>query len=198
MIFTDNNFPKITDKVSQMTNIWDDVSKMNFIFRLSGLEDYIFGANMQFLRIESELKKILSRDYQSHSIPLQLKLDCHFYILTIDKIKKIFKLINKDIVEMNKSRNEFTEEYRLLKKKIEANLKQFNILVRNEYEHPSCKPHISGNFIMSGITMIHSDTALTIHIGGQTYCRIDKKDLERLNSHWIEFSRLLLDNLIKY
>ncbi len=90
--------------------------------------------------------------------------------------------------------NEFKEEFKALRKRIEHLLAEFRADVRNEYEHPSLEPKKVGNIMEWGTLFEGRDGNISVQVGKEQFAMVRKEHIDRLKCLWI----LLIDIFIKH
>ena len=118
---------------------------------LSTFESHVYGVILQYNRIKSDLPAHGALEMPRIPGP-QAGLDIYYYILTWDKLKKIYKKIKEIINDLQQDTPSipvgFTAEFRVWKKRADHLFSEFDSAVRNEYEHPSLESYSTGNMIM--------------------------------------------------
>ena len=179
----DINFEFVTDRLHLVKVNDDPLLNVNLWHYLNTFEQYIFGVLMQYHRITSDLDIFKALEMRRDSIR-QASLDIYYYILTWDKVKKIYEKIKNIINRLNQTvtslPNGFSLEFRTWKKRMDHLFAEFNTDVRNEYEHPSLESYSSGNIIMWG--NITSDGAgnLKAHVGKECFAAIRVEHCHKL------------------
>jgi hypothetical protein len=198
-ILNNNDFDFLSGRIIRIDIANDILRNFEFSRYLSEFEKHIYGVFLQLGRIHKDLdfKSPLQPRTNKYSIT-SASLDIYFYILTWDKIKKIFEIIKTNINEISltsKAINpDFTSSYRLLRKRFEKLFSEFDTAIRNEFEHPSLNAHLSGSFIMYGnITMDRSGN-IKAHAGDNHYAIIKQDHYLKLNELRIELFDLLIYN----
>jgi hypothetical protein len=175
----------------------DDLFNIDLWHYLSVFENHIYGIFLQYNRIVADLE--FPRPEEPRHVPAaNAGLDIYYYILTWDKLKKIYekiKMLLNRLYQINSSiPNTFNSELKLWKKRIEHLFSEFDDDVRNEYEHPSLTPHSIGRIIMWGNIQLDGSGNIKAHAGGTHYAFIKK-------AQWETAERLrtaLFDLFIKY
>ena len=125
-----------------------------------------------------------------------MKLDVYYYILTWDKLKKVFEIFKHEINNLLKPPNtlpsEFITEYKQLKTRLEYLLDEHSTETRNEYEHPSLEHSQIGSLLGFGNSTSDNRGNLTIHVGKEEFAHVRKELVDRLYSLWIEFIDLFI------
>lgn len=114
----------------------------------------------------------------------QAGLDIYYYILTWDKLKKIYEHIKAIINDLHQAAPSipvgFTAEFRDWKKRAEHLFSEFVSKARNEYEHPSLESYSTGNIIMWGSIMIDRSGDITAHAGKDWFVTIKNEHCVRM------------------
>jgi hypothetical protein len=152
---------------------------------LSTFESHVYGVFMQYNRIKADL--IFNPAPEITRVPApQAGLDIYYYILTWDKLKKIYEKIKATINEIQQGTSflpeEFVAEFRVWKKRADHLFAEFDTEVRNEYEHPSLESHSTGNLIMWGNIMIDGSGNITAHAGKDWFATIKQEYCTRMQS----------------
>jgi hypothetical protein len=142
---------------------------------LSVFENNVFGVVLQYNRIRASLENLQPDNLLC--VPVQqTSLDIYYYVLTWDKLKKVYEKIKAIVNRIQQTGSslpkEFILEFRVLKKRIDHLFSAFNPYVRNEYEHPSLKPYSIGNIIMFGNITIDTSGDITAHVGKDCFATI--------------------------
>jgi hypothetical protein len=114
----------------------------------------------------------------------QAGLDIYYYILTWDKLSKVYEKIKEvvnDVQQASSIPKTFTIDFRIWKQRMDHLLSEFDTNVRNEYEHPSLEPHLAGNIMMWGNIMMHGSGNITAHAGKDCFATIKKEHCERMH-----------------
>jgi hypothetical protein len=174
------------------------LENFRFYYCVSFFETHVFGVFSQFNRIQENVPfssdgRIKDKKVNSN----QLQLDIYYYILTWDKIKEIFEnikhLVNRILQEREDIRtDEFKEQYRLWRNRIEHLLREYDDTVRNTYEHPKLEPMVCENIIMWGNMEFDKEGNIKSHVEGNVFSEVRKTHIERLDSLRIEFIDLIL------
>lgn len=164
---------------------------------LSAFESHVFGVCLQYSRIISDLAIHESMDVRSTHWP-QAGLDIYYYVLTWDKLKEIYKKIQEIVNDLQRAApsipKEFVAEFRIWKKRMDHLLAEFDKEVRNEYEHPSLEPLLTGNMIMWGNMMSDGSGNITAHAGKDRFTTIKKEHCARIQ----ELRTDLIDIFLKH
>jgi hypothetical protein len=132
---------------------------------LSTFESHVYGVLLQYSRIKSDL--VFDTVPEMPRVPGPQA--GHYYILTWDKLKKIYEKIKAIINEIQHGTPHlpegFVTEFRVWKKRADHLFAEFDTEVRNEYEHPSPESQSTGNLIMWGNIMINGSGDITAHAG---------------------------------
>lgn len=196
-------FVLFSDRLSQIEIYHDFLKDLEFYNHISSFEVHVFGVVNQYQRIQEVLKRMMSPKKESltsrNNDHHQVKLDIYYFILTMDKLKKIFKLIttriNKIIRELGISKD-FVRDYRLIRRRIDHVFREYDDSARNEYEHPSLKFQRKGNMMLFG-NMLFSGTDVSVHVSGDVNVTIKKLHVERLGSLRIELMDLFIKHFSK-
>ena len=162
------NFIEVTDNHLLNIELWH---------YFSAFESHIYGVFLQYNRIVSdlgitELKEILKVPGPA------VGLDIYYYTLTWDKLKKIYekiKVLINSLQQMNPLPKAFTSDFRHWKNRIDHVFSDFDIAVRNEYEHPSLESYSVGNIIMWGNIYIDGSGNIKAHVGKDWFATIKKE-----------------------
>ena len=152
---------------------------------LSTFESHVYGVLLQYNRIKSDL--VFDPAPEMARVPgPQAGLDIYYYILTWDKLKKIYEKIKAIINEIQQGTRSlpegFVTEFRAWKKRADHLFAEFDTEVRNEYEHPSLESHSTGNLIMWGNIMIDGSGNITAHAGKDWFATIKQEHCTRMQS----------------
>lgn len=192
-----DSLPSLTRRLGVVEISPDQLININIYICFTELEDYIFGVISQYKRIMKNIPKPSSPDFISYSLA-QLKLDVYYYILTWDKLRKIFDKLKLELNSLSKPPsllpNGLITEIKQLKNRIDHLFDEHKVDTRNEYEHPSLEPSRIGQLIGLGNSTIDKSGNLKIHVGKEEFAYVRKEHVDRLYSLWIEF----IDIFIKY
>ncbi len=188
---------QLTNRLHSIEFYSEHLKNMELIHCLYVFESYIYGVVSQHERILEGQKRLF--DPQSHtsgySYSIQIRLDVYYYILSWDKLKKIFNKLKKLIDPiMSSMSSDNVQEFRVLRKKIDNFLGALHTDARNEYEHPSLKWVKRGNNIEWGFLSQDERGNITLHVGGEEYASIQKEHVDKLKSLWIELIDFLLNH----
>jgi len=176
----------------------DHLKNVELWYCLSVLENHIYGVVSQNGRIRDGAKKISDFSLRTSDpfLQVQVRLDFYYYVLTWDKLRKVFnelnQLMNAIITSSDTVQREFAQEFRRLRRRIDHVLDAFHTKVRNEYEHPSFQPKKRGKTREWGSLLIDRQGNMTLHVGGEHYASLQQEHDDRLDSLWTELIDLLL------
>ncbi len=150
---------------------------------LSVFESHVYGVFLQYNRIVADLS--ISEPTKIRKIPgPQAGLDIYYYILTWDKLKKIYNKIETIMGRLHKSGASmpkvFNSEFRLWKRRIDHLFLDFDTKIRNEYEHPSLESYSVGNIIMWGNILMDGSGNIKAHVGKKWFATIKKEHCVKL------------------
>jgi hypothetical protein len=156
---------------------------------LSVFESHVYGVFLQYNRIVADLS--ISEPTKIQKIPgPQAGLDIYYYILTWDKLKKIYKKIEAIMSRLHKAGTSmpkvFNSEFRLWKRRIDHLFLDFDTKIRNKYEHPSLESYSVGNIIMWGNILMDGSGNIKAHVGKKWFATIKKE-------HCIKLQKLRTD-----
>lgn len=197
---TPETFPSLTSRLHFIDLCPDHRKNIEVWHCLSVFENYVYGVISQYTRIKENLEKMKDPSFQPtrQFSSCQVRLDIYYYILTWDKLKKIYEELRKLINDILKSSNtvsgNFNNDFRQLRRRIDHFFNEFRTAVRNEYEHPSLQPKKVGNIIEWGSLFMDRRGNVKVHVGKEEYAIVRKEHLDRLNSLWIT----LIDTLLKH
>ncbi len=153
---------------------------------------------MQYSRIKSDLTACESLDMLPSVPGPQAGLDIYYYILTWDKLKKVYEKIKEFVNDLQKNSpsipKKFVTEFRLWKKRMDHLLKEFDTDVRNEYEHPSLEPYIKGNIFIWGIILIDDSGDIKAHMGKTCVATIKNEHCVRIQNLRTDLVDLFLNH----
>jgi hypothetical protein len=153
---------------------------------LSAFESHVYGVFLQYDRIKSDLVIPDLKNVQVWPAIDGQKagLDIYYYILTWDKLKKIYDRIVEFINRLHQMvpaiPKPFTEDFKLWKKRIENLFSEFDSGIRNEYEHPSLAPYSVGQIIMWGGIQIDNSGDIKAHVGKDKFTNIRNEHCMRI------------------
>lgn len=165
---------------------------------LTELENYAYGVFLQYSRILDDLKvPSLSEGGPSTSSP-NGKLDIYFYTMTWDKLRKITELLVEFMNGLHKQGRPiprpFTKDFRFWKKRMQHLLSEFDIDVRNEYEHPSLEPDIHRNILSWGTILVDGAGNVKAHVGKKHHAVIKHEHPGRLRQLLVDLVDLFLEH----
>lgn len=178
-------FIKITD---------DCLLNIKLSHHLSIFENYVYGVCLQYGRIESDLPNVGTLEGTRVPAP-QAGLDIYYYILTWDKLRKVYEKIKEvvnDVQQASSIPRTFTNAFRIWKQSVDHLLAEFDTNVRNEYEHPSLEPHLAGNIMMWGNITRDGFGNITAHAGQERFATIKKEHCERMQKLRVDLIDLFL------
>jgi len=197
---TPETFPSLTSRLNFIDLCPDHRKNIEVWHCLCVFESYVYGVISQYMRIKENLEKMkdpsfrLTRQFSS----CQVRLDIYYYILTWDKLKKIYEklkeLMNGILKTSNTVSGDLKNDFRQLRRRIDHFFNEFRTAVRNEYEHPSLQPKKVGNIIEWGSLFIDGRGNIKVLVGKEEYAVVRKEHIDRLNSLWI----ILIDTLLKH
>ncbi len=173
-------------------NVTDDpMINIKLWHYLSTFESHVYGVLLQYNRIKAGLPVLGALEMPRLPGP-QAGLDIYFYILTWDKLKKIYEKIRVIINDLQQATPSipvgFAAEFRAWKKRADHLFFEFDSEVRNEYGHPSLESYSTGNI------MIDSSGDITAHAGKDWFATIK-------NEHCVMMQTLrtdLVDLFVKH
>lgn len=192
-----NQFDFVSGRLSFVEVSNDKLFNIELWHYLSVFETHIYGVFLQYNRIVADL--VIPTPEEPRRVPAaNAGLDIYYYILTWDKLKKIYdkiKMLLNRLQQINSSiPKTFNEELKLWKKRIDHLFSEFDDDVRNEYEHPSLSPHSVGRIIMWGTIQLDRSGDIKAHAGGNHYAVIKKAHYETAAN----LRTALFDLFIKY
>ena len=191
------SLPSLTSRLGIIELSTDQLININFYICFSELESYVFGVLSQYTRIIENTPTPSTSKLLSYSLK-QIKLDVYYYILTWDKLRKVFEKFKLEMNSVSKSPSAmpsgFSTEFKQIKTRMDHLFNEHSIDTRNEYEHPSLEPSRIGNLIGLGNSTSDNNGNLTVHVGKEEFAYVRKEHVDRLYSLWIE----LIDLFIKY
>ena len=194
-------FPRLSSRLHFIEFCSDHLMNIEIWHCLSVLEDYVYGVISQFKRIRENLEKmkVAFPGVSSRFSSAQVRLDIYYYTLTWDKLEKIFKRFRElmNIVQRtsNAIPNEFKQDFRNLRRRIDHLLAEYHTAVRNEYEHPSLQPKKVGSIMEWGSMFEDKEGNIGVHVGKEQFAIVRKEHVERLKSLWIKLIDICLKHL---
>ena len=191
-------FPHLTSRLHHIEFCSDHLKNIELWYCLSVFESYIYGVVSQDRRIREGHNRMVDRSSRTPSLSssIQVRLDVYYYILTWDKLKRIFdrlkELMNTIVNTSDTPLSEFAQEFRCLRRRRDHLLAAFRTEVRNEYEHPSLQPKKSGNIMEWASLFTDGQGNITLHVGGEQYASVREQHVDRLKSLWVALIDLLL------
>ena len=158
----------------------DDLLNLELWRHLDAFESHVYGVFLQYNRIKLAQEMpdpVIIRKFNTH----QLNLDIYFYTLVWDKLKKIYSKIAEVVnrIQQNyrstpsaRDLKAFTDDFRLWKTRIDKLFSEFDGTTRNEYEHPSLKPHLFKNIQFWKNISSDSGGNIKAHVGNKIYALI--------------------------
>ena len=192
-------FPRLTSRLHHIEFYSDHLKNIELWHCLSVFENYIYGVVSQNRRIREGSGRMTDPCSRTSGLswPIQVRLDIYYYILTWDKLSKLFdklkRLMDPIVKPSDIVPKEVSCEFRSLKKRIDHLFAAFHD-VRNEYEHPSLQWANRGNGIEWGSLSIDRQGNMTLHVGGEQFAGVQQEHVARLKSLWVE----LIDFLLKH
>jgi hypothetical protein len=160
-------------------------------------ESHVYGVSLQYNRIKTDLIFPKPEDLQRVPGP-QAGLDIYYYTLTWDKLKKIYEKLKAIINRLQQTSssfpNQFISAFRHWKRRIDHLFLEFDIEIRNEYEHPSLESYSIGNIIVWGNIVMDGLGNIKAHVGKEKFAIIKKEHCDRMNQLRID----LFDLFIKH
>ena len=153
---------------------------------MSTFESHVYGVFLQYTRIKSDLRIPDLKNIEEWTAIDGQKagLDIYYYILTWDKLKKIYERIVELINRLHQTvpviPKPFTVDFKLWKKRIEHLFSEFDTGIRNEYEHPSLAPYSVGHVIMWGNIQIDNAGDIKAHVGKDKFTNIRNEHCMRI------------------
>lgn len=195
-----DEFPRLTSRLHFIELTSDHLKNLEIWHCLSVFESYVYGVISQYCRINENLAKMkdsftsIPHTYSS----AQVRLDIYYYILTWDKLRKVFEKLKEQINKVFKDSNDlpidFKNDYRQIRTSIEHLLVEFKISIRNEYEHPTLQPKKAGNILEWGSLIQDGQGNIKVHVGNEEHAIVRKEHIDRMFSFWIT----LIDIFVKY
>lgn len=197
MEMINNRFDFFSNRLTFLEITSDELLNINLWHHLSVFENHVYGVYSQYNRMKEDLK--LPSDNNPREIPMaQAGLDIYYYILTWDKLKKIYEKIKNLVNKINQSATilpkEFNSELRGWKHRIDYLFSEYDDEIRNEYEHPSLESYSTGNIIMWGNIFMDLSGNIKAQVGKDRFASIKKEHTEKLFTLRIE----LIDLFLKY
>ena len=167
---------------------------------LNTFESHIYGIHVQFRRIKADL------DFEPRpeikGVPItQAGLDIYYYIMTWDKLKKIYKKINDLVTGIQQKTEslptEFIQGFRLWKNRARHLFGEFDNSVRNEYEHPSLEPSSTENLMMWGNINADSSGNIIAHVGNNLFAKVKLEHCTRMLDLRTDLFDLFIEHLSK-
>lgn len=186
---TEKRFDFFSSRLNFIEVTNDHLLNIELWHYLSVFESHVYGVSLQYNRIIADLS--IPDPTKRREIPgPQAGLDIYYYILTWDKLKKIYNKLETIIDRLYKAGASmpkvFNSEFRLWKKRIANLFAEFDTKIRNEYEHPSLESYSVGNLIMWGNIMMDDSGNIKAHAGKKWFSTIK-------NEHRIKLQKLRTD-----
>jgi hypothetical protein len=183
MTMTQKRFDFFSSRLNFIEVTNDHLLNIELWHYLSVFESHVYGVFLQYNRIAADLS--ISEPTKIQNIPgPKAGLDIYYYILTWDKLKKIYKKIETIMSRLHKVNSSipkgFNSEFRLWKRRIDHLFPEFDTKIRNEYEHPSLESYSVGNIIMWGNILIDGLGNIEAHVGKNWFATIKKEDCLKL------------------
>jgi hypothetical protein len=192
-----NNFEFFSDRLRCIDITNDPMLNLELWHSLGEFEAHVYGVVLQYTRISSVVK-IASLDNIPHAGLHQARLDAYYYILTWDKLGKIYHKIKAALTRFRQSNPAFPAafwpKFRILSKKIELLFSEFAVATRNEYEHPSLKAYRIGSMIMWGSMTASGSGDMSFHVGADAFATVRKEHCEKLLNLRTDLIDLLLSH----
>lgn len=181
-------FVKIAENDSLNLKLWH---------YLSVFEDHVFGIKLQYDRICEDLTS--PKEDCVPEIPKgQAGLDIYYYTMTWDKLKKVYGrivcLIGQIYGQSSAISDEFKDEFREWKRRIQHLFSEYKDDIRNEYEHPSLEFYTVGGANLWGNIFMDKSGDIKSHTGGKQFVEIKKEHVERIQ----RLRTVLFDLFIKH
>jgi hypothetical protein len=191
------NYDSFSSRLHCVDFTADPMLNIELWHSLTAFEDHVHGVGVQYTRITSDLE-FKPQPCQVPGVRQHAGLDVYYYVLTWDKLRKIYCEI-KSVLRRVRERNPavpaaFWQELRMLSRGAEHLFSEVGIAARNEYEHPSLKPYAVGNIIMWGSMTVDASGDIVAHVGATTFATVKKEHCKRLR----ELRTDLIDLFIKY
>lgn len=193
-------FVLLASRLNFMKIVSDEFENIALLHTITVFENYIYGANTQYKRIQSNVNKILNGHdiVNSENYLGQISLDVYYYVMIWDKLYKTFEKIKMKINSVattsSNINTNFISEHKSIKKKMEHIFKELRNDVRNEYEHPSFEPKKTGNIIEYGTIQILTNKDILCHVGKEVFARVSRQQIDSLNKIWIEYIDIFIKN----
>jgi len=190
------SLPSLTRRLGIIDISTDSLINYQFYICFSELEKYLYGVLSQYSRIMENEQKLLSKRLISNSIT-QLRLDQYYFILSWDKLGKVFNILKKEMNGLLKPPSTlpdgFKDDYRHIKKRLDRLFNEHK-KPRNKYEHPTLNISQVGNLKGFGNSISDNNGNITVHVGDEVFANVKREHVDRLYSLWIEF----IDVFIKH
>jgi hypothetical protein len=188
-MMTEKRFDFFSSRLNFIEVSNDHLLNIDLWHYLSVFESHVYGVFLQYNRIVTDLS--IPEPTKIREIPgPQAGLDIYYYILTWDKLKKIYKKIEAIMSRLHKAGASmpgvFNSEFRLWKRRIEHLFLDFDTKIRDEYEHPSLESYSVGNIIMWGNILMDGLGNIKAHVGEKWFATIKKE-------HCIKLQKLRTD-----
>jgi hypothetical protein len=190
-------FDFISSRLTFIEITKDEFININLWHHLDVFETHVYGIFSQYSRIKENLK-FKTEDDISKTPTVQVNLDIYYYILTWDKLKKIYEKIKNLINQAQQSPQslpeKFTNEFRNWKRRIDHIFTEYDDEIRNEYEHPSLDFYSEGALQMWGNIMLNADGNIKAHAGKDSFAVIKKQHVDKV----LQLRTDLFDLFLKY
>jgi hypothetical protein len=190
------SLPSLTGRLGIINLSTDLLINDHVYICFSELEKYIYGVLSQYSRIMENEQKIFSKIEVSNLIT-QLRLDEYYYVLTWDKLRRVFEILKKEMNGLLKPPSRlpdgFKDDYAQIKKRLDRLFNE-HTKPRNKYEHPTLNISQVGNLQGFGNSITDKNGNITVHVGDEVFANVKKEHVGRLYSLWVEF----IDVFIKH
>ncbi len=183
---TEKRFDFFSTRLHLIEVTKDQLLNIELWHYLSVFESHVYGVFLQYNRIKSDLRVSASKNVEESSASdiRNAGLDIYYYILTWDKLQKIYErileLINRLYREASGVPKAFSVDFKLWKKRTENLFSEFDNEIRNEYEHPSLAPYTASHIMMWGSIEIDNSGNIKAHAGGNQFAAIKKDHHEKI------------------
>lgn len=180
---TYNRFDFFSNRLNFIEVTNDHLLNIELWHYLSVFESHVYGVFLQYNRIVADLS--IPKPNKIQNVPgSKAGLDIYYYILTWDKLKKIYAKIEAIMSRLHRGGSSvpkaFNSEFKLWKRCIAHLFKEFDTKIRTEYEHPSLESYTVGNIIMWGNILIDGSGNIKAHVGKDWFAPIKREHCEKI------------------